>query len=57
MPVWMQFRRARPAPETAPAPPSLATLLKTAEAAARAGTIDELADAVVDGVADLLEWL
>ncbi len=54
MPVWMQFRRARPAPETAPAPPSLATLLKTAEAAARAGTIDELADAVVDGVADLL---
>src|SRR3954469_547672 len=54
MPVWMRSRRARPAPATAPAQPSLETLLKTAEAAARAGTIDELADAVVDGVADLL---
>ncbi|MDP9256944.1 MAG: sensor domain-containing diguanylate cyclase [Actinomycetota bacterium] len=32
----------------------LETLLRTAEAAARASTIDELADAVVDGVADLL---
>jgi diguanylate cyclase (GGDEF)-like protein len=50
----MRFRRFRPAPEAAPAPPSLHTLLITAEAAARSSTIDELADAVVDGVADLL---
>ena len=50
----MRFRRSRPAPETAAAPPSLRTLLVTAEAAARAATIDELADAVVEGVADLL---
>jgi len=54
MPPSMRFRRSRPAPEAAPAPPSLHTLLVTAEAAARASTIDELADAVVDGVADLL---
>ena len=54
MPAWMRFRRSRPAPETAAAPPSLHTLLLTAEAAARASTIDDLADAVVDGVADLL---
>jgi diguanylate cyclase (GGDEF)-like protein len=38
----------------AAAGPSLRTLLVTAEAAARAGTIDDLADAVVEGVADLL---
>ncbi len=54
MPAWMRLRRSRPAPETAAAPPSLRTLLVTAEAAARASTIDELADAVVEGVADLL---
>ena len=54
MPAWMALRRPRPAPAAAPAPPSLHTLLVTAEAAARAGTIDELADAVVEGVAELL---
>src|SRR3954452_24859024 len=54
MPPSMRFRRPRPALETAPAPPSLLTLLRTAEAAARASTIDDLADAVVAGVADLL---
>jgi diguanylate cyclase (GGDEF)-like protein len=50
----MPLRRPRPEPAAAPAPPSLHTLLVTAEAAARASTIDELADAVVAGVADLL---
>jgi diguanylate cyclase (GGDEF)-like protein len=50
----MALRRLRPAPAAAPAPPSLHTLLVTAEAAARSSTIDELADAVVAGVADLL---
>jgi len=54
MPAWMALRRPRPAPPPAPAPPSLHTLLVTAEAAARAGTVDELADAVVEGVAELL---
>ncbi len=54
MPVRMRFRRSRPQPKTAAAPPSLRTLLVTAEAAARAATIDDLADAVVEGVADLL---
>src|SRR3954447_19113422 len=54
MPPWMRFRRSRPAPVTAPAPVPLHTLLVTAEAAARAATIDDLADAVVEGVADLL---
>jgi diguanylate cyclase (GGDEF)-like protein len=50
----MGLRRPRPAPDTAAAPPSLRTLLVTAEAAARASTIDELADAVVEGVANVL---
>lgn len=50
----MAFRRSRSAPAAAAPPPSLHTLLVTAEAAARASTIDELADAVVAGVASLL---
>ena len=54
MPPKMRLRRPRPAPEAAPAPPSLETLLRTAECAARASTIDDLADAVVAGVADIL---
>jgi diguanylate cyclase (GGDEF)-like protein len=54
MPAWMPLRRSRPPLAATPAPPSLHTLLETAEAAARASTIDDLADAVVAGVADLL---
>ena len=50
----MRFRRPRPAPATAAAPPFAAHAARTAEAAARASTIDDLADAVVEGVADLL---
>ncbi|MDX6620369.1 MAG: hypothetical protein QOK36_2755 [Gaiellales bacterium] len=50
----MPLRRSRSVPAESPAVPSLNTLLMTAEAAARASTIDELADAVVAGVAELL---
>ena len=50
----MPLRRSRSAPAESPTVPSLNTLLVTAEAAARASTIDELADAVVAGVAELL---
>src|SRR5512141_2247774 len=54
MPATMRIRRSRPAPVAAAVPSPLHTLLVTAEAAARAATIDDLADAVVEGVADLL---
>src|SRR3954465_9585754 len=54
MPAWMPLRRPRPVPVPTTPPRTLHTLLATAEAAARASTIDDLADAVVDGVAELL---